>query len=193
MEHIEETSERRGDGYVNLALLTDGLRAEREQGITIDVAYRSFVTTRRRFQLADAPGHVQYTRNMVTGRVDGGRRRRPARRPQGRRRADPPPLVHRRDARHSASRLRRQQDGPGRLRRGTLPRDRDRAPRRSPSSSASGTRLADPDLGAPRRQRRRPLRGDGVVRRPDAARAPRDRRDRRRPQRRRTAASPCSG
>jgi len=67
MEHIEATSERRGDGYVNLALLTDGLRAEREQGITIDVAYRSFVTTRRRFQLADAPGHVQYTRNMVTG------------------------------------------------------------------------------------------------------------------------------
>jgi sulfate adenylyltransferase large subunit len=67
MEHIEATSERRGDGYVNLALLTDGLRAEREQGITIDVAYRSFVTPRRRFQLADAPGHVQYTRNMVTG------------------------------------------------------------------------------------------------------------------------------
>ena len=58
---------RRGDGYVNLALLTDGLRAEREQGITIDVAYLSFVTPRRRFQLADAPGHVQYTRNMVTG------------------------------------------------------------------------------------------------------------------------------
>jgi sulfate adenylyltransferase large subunit len=67
MEHIEETSKRRGDAYVNLALLTDGLRAEREQGITIDVAYRSFVTPMRRFQLADAPGHVQYTRNMVTG------------------------------------------------------------------------------------------------------------------------------
>jgi bifunctional enzyme CysN/CysC len=67
MEAVEETSERRGDGYVNLALLTDGLRAEREQGITIDVAYRGFVTPKRRFQLADAPGHVQYTRNMVTG------------------------------------------------------------------------------------------------------------------------------
>jgi sulfate adenylyltransferase large subunit len=67
LEHIEQTSARRGDGYVNLALLTDGLRAEREQGITIDVAYRSFVTPRRRFQLADAPGHVEYTRNMVTG------------------------------------------------------------------------------------------------------------------------------
>ena len=67
LEHVEEWSERRGDGYVNLALLTDGLRAEREQGITIDVAYRSFVTPTRRFQLADAPGHIQYTRNMVTG------------------------------------------------------------------------------------------------------------------------------
>jgi sulfate adenylyltransferase subunit 1 len=67
MEHIEEASRRRGHDYVDLALLTDGLRAEREQGITIDVAYRGFVTPRRRFQLADAPGHVQYTRNMVTG------------------------------------------------------------------------------------------------------------------------------
>jgi sulfate adenylyltransferase large subunit len=67
LEHIEDVSRRRGHGYVDLALLTDGLRAEREQGITIDVAYRSFTTPRRRFQLADAPGHVQYTRNMVTG------------------------------------------------------------------------------------------------------------------------------
>ena len=67
LEHIEDVSRRRGNEYVDLALLTDGLRAEREQGITIDVAYRSFVTARRRFQLADAPGHVQYTRNMVTG------------------------------------------------------------------------------------------------------------------------------
>jgi bifunctional enzyme CysN/CysC len=67
LEHIEDASRRRGHDYVDLALLPDGLRAEREQGITIDVAYRSFVTPRRRFQLADAPGHVQYTRNMVTG------------------------------------------------------------------------------------------------------------------------------
>jgi sulfate adenylyltransferase large subunit len=67
LEHIEDASRRRGYDYVDLALLTDGLRAEREQGITIDVAYRSFVTPRRRFQLADAPGHEQYTRNMVTG------------------------------------------------------------------------------------------------------------------------------
>jgi sulfate adenylyltransferase large subunit len=86
MDHITETSERRGDGYVNLALLTDGLRAEREQGITIDVAYRYFQTgaaarlddpaagtleaafkTGRKFIIADTPGHEQYTRNMVTG------------------------------------------------------------------------------------------------------------------------------
>ena len=64
---MEETSKRRGDGYVNLALLTDGLRAEREQGITIDVAYRYFHTPRRKFIIADTPGHEQYTRNMVTG------------------------------------------------------------------------------------------------------------------------------
>ena len=67
MEHVEDVSERRGDGYVNLALLTDGLRAEREQGITIDVAYRYFATPRRKFIIADTPGHIQYTRNMVTG------------------------------------------------------------------------------------------------------------------------------
>ncbi len=64
---IKETSEKRGEEYVNLALLTDGLRAEREQGITIDVAYRYFSTPRRKFIIADTPGHIQYTRNMVTG------------------------------------------------------------------------------------------------------------------------------
>ena len=89
LEHVAETSERRGDGYLNLALLTDGLRAEREQGITIDVAYRYFQTgsaaganaidvahdplgepvfkSGRKFIIADTPGHEQYTRNMVTG------------------------------------------------------------------------------------------------------------------------------
>ena len=64
---IEHTSEARGEEYVNLALITDGLRAEREQGITIDVAYRYFATPKRKFIIADTPGHVQYTRNMVTG------------------------------------------------------------------------------------------------------------------------------
>ena len=67
LEHVQRVSTERGDGYVNLALLTDGLRAEREQGITIDVAYRYFQTPRRKFIIADTPGHEQYTRNMVTG------------------------------------------------------------------------------------------------------------------------------
>ena len=64
---VEAVSKARGDEYTNLALLTDGLRAEREQGITIDVAYRYFATPARKFVLADCPGHVQYTRNTVTG------------------------------------------------------------------------------------------------------------------------------
>jgi bifunctional enzyme CysN/CysC len=67
LQHVEDVSRRRGDEYTNLALLTDGLRAEREQGITIDVAYRYFATPRRKFIIADTPGHIQYTRNMVTG------------------------------------------------------------------------------------------------------------------------------
>jgi sulfate adenylyltransferase subunit 1 len=67
LEAIERSSKQRGDENVNLALLTDGLRAEREQGITIDVAYRYFATPRRKFIIADTPGHIQYTRNMVTG------------------------------------------------------------------------------------------------------------------------------
>ena len=67
IEAIERVSRERGDEHVNLALLTDGLRAEREQGITIDVAYRYFATPKRKFIIADTPGHIQYTRNMVTG------------------------------------------------------------------------------------------------------------------------------
>ena len=67
MELLEATSEQRGEDGVNLALLTDGLRSEREQGITIDVAYRYFATPKRKFIIADTPGHIQYTRNMVTG------------------------------------------------------------------------------------------------------------------------------
>jgi bifunctional enzyme CysN/CysC len=67
LESVERTSRDRGDAYTDLALLTDGLRAEREQGITIDVAYRYFATPRRKFIIADTPGHIQYTRNMVTG------------------------------------------------------------------------------------------------------------------------------
>jgi sulfate adenylyltransferase subunit 1 len=67
LEAVRETSERRGEEGVNLALLTDGLKSEREQGITIDVAYRYFATPKRKFIIADTPGHIQYTRNMVTG------------------------------------------------------------------------------------------------------------------------------
>ncbi|MGA8726470.1 MAG: GTP-binding protein [Acidimicrobiales bacterium] len=67
LESVERVSRQRGDDYTDLALLTDGLRAEREQGITIDVAYRYFATPKRKFIIADTPGHIQYTRNMVTG------------------------------------------------------------------------------------------------------------------------------
>ncbi len=67
MEAVEQSSAKRGDENVNLALLTDGLKAEREQGITIDVAYRYFATPKRKFIISDTPGHIQYTRNMVTG------------------------------------------------------------------------------------------------------------------------------
>ena len=67
MKAIESVSTKKGEDQVNLALLTDGLRAEREQGITIDVAYRYFATPKRKFIIADTPGHIQYTRNMVTG------------------------------------------------------------------------------------------------------------------------------
>ncbi|MFF3665088.1 sulfate adenylyltransferase subunit CysN [Microtetraspora malaysiensis] len=67
LEAVERTSRDRGTEYTDLSLLTDGLRAEREQGITIDVAYRYFATPKRKFIIADTPGHIQYTRNMVTG------------------------------------------------------------------------------------------------------------------------------
>src|SRR5215203_3812126 len=67
IEALERSADITGGGQINLANLTDGLRAEREQGITIDVAYRYFATPRRKFIVADTPGHVQYTRNMVTG------------------------------------------------------------------------------------------------------------------------------
>ena len=67
IQAVEESSKKRGDEHINLALLTDGLKAEREQGITIDVAYRYFATPKRKFIIADTPGHIQYTRNMVTG------------------------------------------------------------------------------------------------------------------------------
>ena len=164
LEHIEDASRRRGHDYVDLALLTDGLRAEREQGITIDVAYRSFVTPRRRFQLADAPGHVQYTRNMVTGAstadvavvlVDARKG------------------VIEQTRRHSyivamlaaaACRVRGEQDGSRRVLGGALRRDHGRA-RRAGGAARDPGRDRDPALRPQGRQRRRPDRRDALVRR----------------------------
>ena len=183
LEHVEETSERRGDGYVNLALLTDGLRAEREQGITIDVAYRSFVTPTRRFQLADAPGHVQYTRNMVTGAST----------------ADVAVVLL--DARKGViEQTRRHTFISATL---GIPHivfavnkmdlvDFDEAPLPRDRAGAAGAlgpprrarRDRDPDRGAPRRQRRRAVGADALVGRWHVPRAARDDRDRRRPRRR---------
>ena len=117
---VKAASRNRSAGPIDFSLFTDGLKAEREQGITIDVAYRYFATARRKFILADTPGHEQYTRNMATGAStadlgDPARRRAP-RRP----RADAAARAHRAAARHLALRARRQQDGPGRLRRGVF-------------------------------------------------------------------------
>ena len=123
LEAVERVSRQRGDEYTDLALLTDGLRAEREQGITIDVAYRYFATPLRKFIIADTPGHIQYTRNMVTGNstadltlvlVDA----RKGIVEQTRRHAFLASLLR---VPHLAGV--RQQDGPGRLRPGGLRRD----------------------------------------------------------------------
>ena len=174
LEAVERSSRDRGFDYTNLALLTDGLRAEREQGITIDVAYRYFATPRRKFIIADTPGHVQYTRNMVTGAstadlalilIDA----RNGLREQSRRHAVIASLLR---VKHLV-RV-RQQDGPGRLRRSGV----QRRPRR-----VLGVRRAPrlqrphvhPDLRARRRQRRQPQPQHAVVRRGDAAVAPRER------------------
>ena len=139
IEALERSADITGGGQINLANLTDGLRAEREQGITIDVAYRYFATPRRKFIVADTPGHVQYTRNMVTGAstanlsivlVDARARRH---------RAEPPPHRHRGAAAHSAPRRRGQQDGPRGLERGALPRNPRRSSRSFCRSSTSRT------------------------------------------------------
>ena len=124
-----------GFDYTNLALLTDGLRAEREQGITIDVAYRYFATPKRKFIIADTPGHVQYTRNMVTGASTADLALDARRRPQGHARADPAPRLPRVAAADPAPRAVRQQDGPRRLRRGRLRGDQGRVPRLRRASS----------------------------------------------------------
>ena len=93
---VERFSKNMGAEHVDLALLTDGLRAEREQGITIDVAYRYFATPRRKFIIADTPGHIQYTRNMVTGACTANLAIILDRCPQRRHRADLPPCLSQR-------------------------------------------------------------------------------------------------
>ena len=181
LEHVEQTSRRRGDLDVDLALLTDGLRAEREQGITIDVAYRYFATPRRRFIIADTPGHEQYTRNMVTGAstadlalvlVDA----RKGVIEQSKRHAFVASLlgvphlvvcVNKMDlVDYSETRLRRDRRGVRGLRRQA------RADRRD----------VHPDLRAARRQRRGALAADALVRGAAAALPPRARAHRLRPQ-----------
>ena len=137
LEALERSADITGGGQINLANLTDGLRAEREQGITIDVAYRYFATPKRKFIVADTPGHVQYTRNMVTGAstanlsivlVDA----RQGVIEQTRRHTYIAALL-----RHSASRHRRQQNGFGGLERGTLHGN----PRRDRGFSAEARRF----------------------------------------------------
>ncbi len=189
LEHVAETSERRGDGYLNLALLTDGLRAEREQGITIDVAYRYFQTGAaagaaaiagvngtgastldppegfrggRKFIIADTPGHEQYTRNMVTGAST----------------ADVSIVLV--DARHGVSEQTRRHAYIASLLRiphvvvavnkmdlvdyaeSCLRRDRRRLHRLGDAPGAARHPI-HPDLGAEGRQRRRALDGDALV------------------------------
>ena len=170
-------------GDLDFALLLDGLSAEREQGITIDVAYRFFSTEHRKFIVADTPGHEQYTRNMVTGAstadvavilVDA----RKGVLTQTRRHSY---LVL--AARHQAGRRRDQQDGPRRLLPRGLRRDRAGVPRlRRPHRARRDD--VHPAVGAQGRQHRRAQRQHAVVPRPDAAGLPRDRPGRRRPVRR---------
>ena len=163
----------RGDEYTNLALLTDGLRAEREQGITIDVAYRYFATPKRKFIIADTPGHIQYTRNMVTGASTADLALVLIDARKGVLEQSPPPRLPRLAAAHPAPRAVRQQDGPRRLRpRSVFERDQGRVPRVRHEARRHRPHL-HPDLRAPRRQRRQPLGEHAVVRGLLAAAPPR--------------------
>ena len=102
LKTLKKDSARVGSagGEIDYSLLLDGLRAEREQGITIDVAYRYFSTPRRKFIIADTPGHEQYTRNMANGGIHGGSGGHPRRRLPGHPSPDAPAFVHRRPPRH---------------------------------------------------------------------------------------------
>ncbi len=159
---VERTSKERGHEYTDLALVTDGLRAEREQGITIDVAYRYFATPKRKFIIADTPGHIQYTRNMVTGAstaqlvivlVDAR---------HGLLGAVPPARLPGVAAGHPAHRARGQQDGPDRLGQREIRDDPGRIPcfRRTPGRAGRGHH---PDFRAARRQRGDQIGPDALV------------------------------
>ena len=115
LQALERDSRRVGNagaGQIDYALLLDGLKAEREEGITIDVAYRYFSTNQRKFIIADTPGHEQYTRNMITGGSTANLAIILGRCPHGGHHSDTPPHVPRLPARHQAHRPCRQQDGP---------------------------------------------------------------------------------
>ena len=154
MAALDRDSKRFGtvQGGIDYALLVDGLSAERDQGITIDVAYRFFETPRRRFILADAPGHEQYTRNMVTGASALGPRGAAGRCAQGPAGADAATRGDRLAAWHPPGGAGGEQDGPGRLRSGGVRQDRHRLLRAAgQAGTAGGDR--DPGLRARRRQR----------------------------------------
>ena len=150
MQSVEKASKNRTAGPIDFSLFTDGLKAEREQGITIDVAYRYFATARRKFILADTPGHEQYTRNMATG-ASTADRRDPARRcAQRRARAVAAARADRAAARHLDFVLADQQDGSGRLRPRRLRRA---SATTSPRPAARGDAAPDSAQRAARRQR----------------------------------------
>ena len=137
---VEKASKNRNAGPIDFSLFTDGLKAEREQGITIDVAYRYFATARRKFILADTPGHEQYTRNMATGASTADVAILLVDARNGVRVAVAAARADRAAARHHRLRARRQQDGPGRLRPRGLRRHRRRV-RGDPAERARCTRF----------------------------------------------------
>ena len=181
LAHVEQTSQRMGHDFLDLSLLTDGLRAEREQGITIDVAYRYFATAQRRFIIADTPGHEQYTRNMVTGAstadlaivlVDA----RKGVVAQSKRHAFISSML---GIPHVVVCVNKMDLVD--LRRGGVRRDR-RGVRYVRRAAGAAGRDVHPDLGAARRQRRRALGGDALVPGSATALPPRARAHRLRPQ-----------
>ena len=182
VEAVERASQDRGDDYVNLALLTDGLRAEREQGITIDVAYRYFATPRRKFIIADTPGHIQYTRNMVTGASTADLAIVLVDARKGMRRAEPAARVPRHAAAGAAPRASRST----RWTWSTTSQEVYERIRDEFTAFAAKLNVpdltVDPGLGAARRQRRHPLGEHALVRRAVAAAPPRARARRQRPQ-----------